>query len=292
MSDEIVESAKAVQEVAKTTGQAISIVDKIGSFFSKIMKESIDATCGMLADTLKFKRWERQLSLIDKAERIIKEKKLSDKMRPISPKLALPIFQYASLEEVESLHDVWANLLVTALDPSCQIPRSAFIDIIRQLEPVDIKILNILYNYYLTQSKKQKERDEKSLEIEKDRLLRKRYGDNYDEKRLKKDSANLLKKYMDNRRNRIIAENPPTVFPLSQRHIMDELNINFDTYWTSIDNLIRERLISSYTEVGSIPVKTESTSEDYAAVSYDYGYSKVSITALGVFFVKACTVMD
>ena len=134
MSDEIGESAKAVQEVAKTTGQAISIVYKIGSFFSRIMEESIDATCGMLSDTLKFKRWERQLSLIDKAERIINNRHLSNKTRPISPKLALPIFQYASLEEDELLHDVWANLLVTALDPSCQLPRSAFIDIIRQKE--------------------------------------------------------------------------------------------------------------------------------------------------------------
>jgi len=33
MSDEINESAKAVQEVAKTTGQAIKTIEKIGSFF-------------------------------------------------------------------------------------------------------------------------------------------------------------------------------------------------------------------------------------------------------------------
>ena len=55
MSDEVTESAKAIQEIAKTTGQAINVVDKIGQFFARIMKEPIDATCGMLADTLKFK---------------------------------------------------------------------------------------------------------------------------------------------------------------------------------------------------------------------------------------------
>jgi len=283
MSDEIIESAKAVQEVAKTTGQAISTVDRIGRFFSRIMNESIDATCGMLADTLKFKRWERQLGLIDKAERIIINKKFSDKMRPISPKLALPIFQYASLEEDESLHDIWANLLVTALDPSCQIPRSAFIDIIRYLEPVDVKILNFLYKYYLEKSEKEKERKEKIVENEIAWALRKRYGEKYDEK--------SVKKYLDSRRNTIKAESPPTVFPLSQRNIMNELNINFDTYWISIDNLIRQRLISSYTADGSISTEIDDMHEDYP-VSYFYGYSQVCITALGVSFVKACTITD
>jgi hypothetical protein len=282
------------------------VVEKIGSFFSKIMKESIDATFGMLADTLKFKRWERQLSLIDKVEKIIKAKEFSEKMRAISPKLALPIFQYASLEEDESLHDVWANILVTALDPSSQIPRSAFIDIIRQLEPINVKILSLIYNSYLTQLQEKKERNEESLERQRDcffrgsdrmfrikeEILREEYGDNYDEKRLKKDHSNKWKNFEDFSRKKI-AEKPPTVFQISQRHVMEELNINFDTYRTSVDNLIRERLISSYTEEGSIPVKNEYESEDdYAAVTYDYGYSKVCITALGVFFIKACTVMD
>ena len=115
MSDEINESAKAVQEVAKTTGQAIKTIEKIGSFFSLIMHESIDTTCDMLADTLKFKRWERQIRLIEKSEKIIKQKNLSDRLRPISPKLALPIFHNASLETDESLHDILANLIVTAL---------------------------------------------------------------------------------------------------------------------------------------------------------------------------------
>ncbi|MDY6895841.1 MAG: Abi-alpha family protein, partial [Thermotogota bacterium] len=145
MTDEIVESAKAVQEVAKTAGQAIETAEKIAGFFSRIMSESIDATFGMLSDTLKFKRWERQIRLIEKVETLIEQKSLSQSIRSIPPKLALPIFQNASLEENESLHDVWAKLLVTALDPSCQEPRTVYIDIIRQLEPIDVKVLNYLY---------------------------------------------------------------------------------------------------------------------------------------------------
>jgi hypothetical protein len=257
------------------------------------MKESMDATFGMLADTLKFKRWERQVSLIDKAEKIITRKNLVDKMRPISPNLALPIFQYASLEENESLHDIWANLLVTALDPSCEIPRSAFIDIIRQLEPVDIKILNLLYRNYLIKFKDKVEKEKKSSEFGKDYYLRSKYGDNYDEKNVKKDDLKRWKEMVDESHDRTLTLNPPTFFALSGSDIIDQLNIKLEVYRISIDNLIRERLVSSFTKEETIPLEPQDWDDiNYAEVSYDCGYDKVCITALGVNFVKACTVMD
>jgi len=84
VSNEIIESAKAAQEIAKTTGQAITVVDKLGQFFSRFMQEPIDSTCGMLADTLKFKRWQRQISLIEKAEKIIDKKRVGINFRPIT----------------------------------------------------------------------------------------------------------------------------------------------------------------------------------------------------------------
>ena len=258
MSDEINESAKAVQEVAKTTGQTIKAIEKIGSFFSLIMRESLDTTCDMLADTLKFKRWERQIRLIEKSDKIIKQKSLSDRLRPISPKLALPIFHNASLETDESLHDIWANLIVTALDPECQKPRSAYVDIIRQLEPIDVKVLNELYDNYLRRLQGEKERS-------------KTFALKYPNRSIKYD------------------EFPPTRFSCSQYDIINRLQLDFNTYWTSIDNLIRQRLASTYVEETSIETGIDDMRQDHD-VSYDHGYNEVCITALGLSFVKACTI--
>jgi hypothetical protein len=238
MSDEITESAKAVQEVAKTTGQAIKTIEKIGSFFSRIMNESIDATCGMLADTLKFKRWERQLRLIEKTEEIIKSKGFSDTLRPISPKLALPIFHNASMETDESLHDIWANLLATALDPKCEIPRNAYVDIIRQLEPVDVKVLNVLHDGYLVSLQKEEKR-------------RKEFAIKYPKRTIKYD------------------EIPPTNFSCSQYEIINRLQIDVNTYWISIDNLIRQRLASTYIEETSLE-----TDIDDIRYDHDVSYGK------------------
>ena len=72
---------------------------------------------------------------------------------------------------------------------------------------------------------------------------------------------------------------------------MKELNIDNYTYWTSIDNLIRERLIASYIKKGSIEAEVDDELREYT-LSYDYGYLQVCITALGVSFVKACTIID
>ena len=49
MDYEVTETAKAVQEVAKTAGKAIETTDKIGRFFSRVMKESVEAACGIIA---------------------------------------------------------------------------------------------------------------------------------------------------------------------------------------------------------------------------------------------------
>ena len=125
MSDE---EAKAVQEVAKTTGQSVQLIEKIGSFVARVMGEPIEASVGMLSDTLKFKRWERQLRLIKRCQQIMEERGIGKTVRQVPPKLLLPIFHHASIEDNDELHDLWARLLVTATDPSANSVRSGYID--------------------------------------------------------------------------------------------------------------------------------------------------------------------
>ncbi len=244
------EIADAVKEVAKTTGQAIKTVDRLGRFFATVMGESIDATCGMLADTLKYKRWERQIMLVEKAERLINDKGLSNRSIPISPKLALPVFQNASLEDDDLLHDLYAKLLVTAIDPEVQTRRTAFAEIIRQLEPIDVNILQAMYTIY-----ENKERD---------------YQEKYSNETW----------FKGNR--------PPTWTPLSKANILHNISASESEYWESIDNLCRLGLADSYFEEGSIDFETEDDSLSEDVVTSHGGYDSLCITALGVAFVKIC----
>ena len=61
------------------------------------------------------------------------------------------------------MQDLWANLLSSALDPNFEgTLRSAFIDIIKQLEIVDAHILSYLYHSYLNSIKTQEIGEEES----------------------------------------------------------------------------------------------------------------------------------
>src|SRR2546423_1007898 len=146
MNNEIEESAKAVQEVAKATRTGIEATQQLGGFVSRIINEPIETVVEILNDKLKFMRAERQLRLADRWLETLKERKIQGALRIVPPKLALPIIENASLEEDDELQDLWANLLASAVDPNYngQI-RSAFIDIIKQLEVVDVHILDVMF---------------------------------------------------------------------------------------------------------------------------------------------------
>lgn len=247
------ETVRAVKEIAKTTGQAVKSIDRLGRFFATVMGESIDATCGMLADSLKYKRWERQIKLVKEAERLIYDKNLSNRFIPISPKLVLPIFQNASIEEDNLLHDLYAKLLVTAIDPEVETRRTAFVETIRQLEPIDVKILQAMYTVY--------EKKEKDYQENKEKYINQKW-------------------FRDNR--------PPTWTSILSTNILDSITISDSIYWESVDNLCRLGLADSYFEEDSIDIDIENDSLSTNIVTSHGGYDNLCITALGVAFVKIC----
>ena len=118
MSEEIIETAKATQEVAKTAAKAIDTSEKFGGFIAKFISGSLEQGMGIFEDKLKYMRWERQIRLIDKANEIMERRDLSKPSKAISMKLAIPLFQSASLEEDDFLQDKWAYLLANSADNS------------------------------------------------------------------------------------------------------------------------------------------------------------------------------
>lgn len=149
MTNEIIETAKATQEVAKATQKGLEVGEKVGGFFAKVLGEPIETAAGILGDKLKFMRWERQVRLVDRVEEINQKKGISGREVPVPPKLAIPIIENASLEENDFLQDLWVKLLSSSQgeDTSGSV-RAAFIDIIKQLEVIDVKLLSLIFNSY------------------------------------------------------------------------------------------------------------------------------------------------
>ncbi len=141
MSDE----SKAVKELAATAGKAIDASQRLGGFLSKVLG---DACCHLgqsLADRAQVYRYENLLRLIDKVDAIHEARRIESKSIPMLPKHALPILDHASLEDDETILDLWAGLVANSTDPNLKLePKKLYIEILSSLDTVDARVLQYL----------------------------------------------------------------------------------------------------------------------------------------------------
>lgn len=144
--DSIKQTAKATQEVAKTTSNAINAGREMGGFISRFISGPLEQGAGIIEDKLRHMRWERQQRLIQRAEEFLHQKGLPSPDNPIPLKNAVPLLEYATLEEDNSLQDLWAQLLVNGTNQctGIKIERS-FIEILAQISSLEAQILQAIY---------------------------------------------------------------------------------------------------------------------------------------------------
>ena len=143
----------AIRELAKTAGKGIDATREMGGFIAKYIGGPLEQGIGIFEDRLKFLRWERQIRLIRRVQEILDESGLKAPTQNVPMKLLIPILQGATLEENDSLQDIWANLLVNAANASFgEEVRSSYISILEQLNPLDAQILNTLYSLPFNES--------------------------------------------------------------------------------------------------------------------------------------------
>ncbi|MBK9966152.1 MAG: DUF4393 domain-containing protein [Holophagales bacterium] len=211
MTDPVSEIAKATQEVAKTTRVGIEAAQQLGAFLARVLGDPVEAAVGIMTDRLRFTRLERRLRLADRYDALMMQRGLQSTTQPVPPKLALPAIESASLETDDELQDLWANLIASAHDPSLNgIVRSAFIDILRQLEVVDVHVLNLVYRGTVEVNERQAAR------------------------------AGAV--------HPLAAPRPLTRFATNGLHVQRVLRLSRHDYECAADNLMRVRCIAPYVE--------------------------------------------
>jgi len=140
------EGAKAVQEVAKATGKGVDAGRELGGFIARFVSGSLEQGMGIVEDKLAYMRWERRQRLMVRAVTVQRELGLGDPDRAVPLKVAIPLFQGASLEDDDSLQDRWVNLLINAAysESSVEVER-AYVEILSQLNPLEAQILDAIY---------------------------------------------------------------------------------------------------------------------------------------------------
>jgi hypothetical protein len=86
----------------------------------------------LMADKVKLYRVKNWVNVVQKTERILAKANLPPNAVP--PRLFLPICDASSVEEDETLQDLWAGLLASASEKSDSLPPS-FVETLKQLTP-------------------------------------------------------------------------------------------------------------------------------------------------------------
>ncbi len=143
----IIETAKAAQEIAKTTGKTIDAAQSLGEFVGKFIGGPLTQASGIVEDKLKYLRWERQVRLMQRSQQFLREMGLEVPSRRIPLNVAIPLLQAASMEEDDELQDIWAKLLVNAANANSgvEVTRS-LISILENFGPLEAKVLQAIFD--------------------------------------------------------------------------------------------------------------------------------------------------
>ncbi|HZL14253.1 MAG TPA: Abi-alpha family protein [Verrucomicrobiae bacterium] len=120
---------------------------------TKTAKEFLEKIAGppaeefglFLGDQVRLFRFRKQVKLLADAGEILKQAGINPKKVPL--KTLFPILEGASLEEDESMSARWAALLATAANPKSTITvQPSFPEILKQLSPLEAKILDLIFD--------------------------------------------------------------------------------------------------------------------------------------------------
>ena len=154
MSDDLTlfsdEQAKVFQERAKSAGKAIDLLDKFGGAVGLAFGPAARNTVGLAEDSLGEVRQRNAIRLKERTRELLRERHIDPSADEVSPSLIRPVAEAAAEESRPELQELWARLLAAAMAPSrSRAVRRSFIEIVKQMEPIDALVLQKLSEYSL-----------------------------------------------------------------------------------------------------------------------------------------------
>ncbi|WP_315534011.1 Abi-alpha family protein [Delftia acidovorans] len=148
MSD-IEESAKAVQEVAKTTNNAIDKTAELSRFLGRILGPAFDDMGGILKQYTEYWKQKNALRLRDKLEKILSQRG-DPPLSPLAFRTGLPLLDAAVMEDEEGLQNMWANLLASAMtEEEYSLVTKSYVEVLKQIDVLDAELIDVIYKIYL-----------------------------------------------------------------------------------------------------------------------------------------------
>ena len=237
------------------TDKALQATAKIAELANDVFGSAAKEGMGILKDHLELVRWQRRNRLADRYFEIKKERQHLGKPCEIPPNFALRVIEEASIEEDDELQDIWIRLLDSAgKEETSKTLRRAFVDIVKQLEPFDAKVLEIVYNLCITRW----------------------------------DARSSSLKLIDESLNSSNAGFNPLIISITQTEVKKIMKCSGDEITSCLDNLFRLRLLTPYIEEIEFDAVDEDNNADWHTVSLDHQHDRFRITTFGLQFIESC----
>jgi hypothetical protein len=109
----------------------------------KLFGGSVEEIGGMWVDSLKVRRFKRQLKLFAKVKQMIADAGFEP--HEIRDSVSIPLLMAATLEDDETLQEKWAALLTNAADPNSSPVLPSFSNILAELSSGQARFLDAIY---------------------------------------------------------------------------------------------------------------------------------------------------
>lgn len=114
------------------------------TLLGKIFGPTVEEFGLMLSDDMKIRRLKNQINNLKKIEKIVSDNGITTK--DIDLKILVPYLNSASLEENETLQDMWANLMVNYIDTDSNLKITVYPTILSQLSSDEVRLLSLMRN--------------------------------------------------------------------------------------------------------------------------------------------------
>lgn len=150
-----------LSDIVKELNLPKQVVDKGEAAFKAVLGPSLKEYSGMLADNFRLRRFKNQVKILYKAQEFLKEKNIDPKK--VELKILSPLVEYSSLEEDELLQEKWSKLIanIVSIDGKILLKQNCM-DILKRISNEDAKLIDYLYEDFLSKRAKRYKRTQKS----------------------------------------------------------------------------------------------------------------------------------
>ncbi|HXP76032.1 MAG TPA: Abi-alpha family protein [Stellaceae bacterium] len=142
------ERAKSAQDRSTFGMTIVEAGHKLAGYVGRVLGTVPEDAAGLvIGDPLCFVRSAIASQYDNLLTKLLAERGVREP-EPVTPALAIPLLRAAYDESRPELQDLWGRLLAAAMDPSrAGNVRQSFIDAIRQLDPLDARLLVWMSSY-------------------------------------------------------------------------------------------------------------------------------------------------